>query len=124
MALLFEDLSYQINGALFDVYRLIGFGHKEVVYQKAVAECLKGRGLQFKEQVKADIIINGTCIGKYFLDFLVEGSVVLELKSRSHFQSADYRQVKAYLETTGLKLGILAAFTQTGVRLRRVLNEY
>lgn len=116
------ELSYQVLGVLFEVNKEIGYGHKEVIYQKAISVLLRARGIQFQEQVRTEIVVAGEAIGELILDFLIDGKVVLELKANNNFRSADYRQVKTYLNTTGLQLAILATFTPTGVRHQRVLN--
>ena len=71
-----KELSYSIIGALFDVYNEIGFGHKERMYQKALTVMLKKRNVAFKEQVKVDVVLHNEVIGKYFLDFFVEGRII------------------------------------------------
>lgn len=122
MGLVHEELSYEILGALFDVYNEIGPGHREHVYQKAVAVMFKKRKVVFEEQVKVDLWIADEIIGTYYLDFLVAGEVIVELKSRKNFRASDFRQTNAYLKTLGKKLAILATFAPEGVRFRRVLN--
>lgn len=117
-----KELSYSIIGALFDVYNEIGFGHKERMYQKALTVMLKKRNVAFKEQVKVDVVLHNEVIGKYFLDFFVEGRIIVELKANASFRVADYRQAMRYLQTMKLPLAILATFTPDGVRYRRVLN--
>jgi len=64
----------------------------------------------------------GREIGIYFLDFLIEDKIILEIKKREYFSKKDIDQVYAYLKATKLKLGIIAHFTKSGVKFRRVLN--
>ena len=87
--LLYPDLSYQINGALFEVFRQIGGGHDEKYYQKAVAIALKKAGLKFHEQAHVPLLFDGQHVGKYYLDFLVEEKIILELK-KSNFSMEYY----------------------------------
>lgn len=111
--LVHPELSYKIVGALYDVYNAIGPGHLERVYQKAVTEALKDRKLTFAEQVQADLVYKGKPVGKYFLDFLVENAVVLELKQGDRFRRHNIEQTISYLKATNLKLAILANFNET-----------
>jgi len=120
--LVHPELSYKIVGALFDVYNVLGHGLLEKNYQRAVAEAFKTRGIAFKEQVPVPLSFQGKEIGKYFLDFLVEESVVLELKQGDRFRKGNLDQVNAYLRSSGLRLAILANFTQNGVLFRRIVN--
>ena len=61
-------------------------------------------------------------IGRYFLDFIVDGKIVVELKIASEFKYKYVRQVLEYLNTTNKKLAILIYFTKSGVRYRRIIN--
>jgi GxxExxY protein len=122
--LIYEDLSYQIIGSLFEVYNEIGGCHKEIVYQRALALMFKKNGLKFKEQVYQPIEFSNAKIGSYYLDFLIEEKVVLEIKRKIRFSHVDYEQIKKYLKTTGLKLGLLASFSDNAVKFARVLNLY
>ena len=104
MTLIHKELSYEILGALFDVFNEIGYGHKEQVYQRAVSKVLSQKNIPFKEQVKGDLKMGEEKVGVYFFDFLIDEKVILELKSRSNFRSADFRQAISYLKSSGLKL--------------------
>ncbi len=124
MALVQEQLSYQVLGALFDVMNEIGYGHKEHIYQKAIPIALSNRNIPYKEQVRVKIVMMGEHVGSGYIDFLIDERLVLEIKSSYSFRSADFQQIQRYLKTLKLQLGILAAFSPTGVRYRRVLNTY
>lgn len=119
---IYPELSYKIVGALFDVYNAVGHGLLERTYQRAVAQSLKEHGLHFKEQVPYQVTFHGTTIGQQFLDFLIEGKIVLELKQGDRFRKENFNQVNAYLSATGCKLAILANFTSDGVVFRRIVN--
>lgn len=122
--IIYKDLSYEVMGCLFEVLRELGSGHEEKIYQKALAKEFKEKGLNFKEQVYVKIDYKGEKIGAYFLDFLIEGTIVLEIKRNPRFSNKDFEQIDKYLKTTGLKLGILASFTRDRVKYKRVLNLY
>jgi len=122
--LIYSDLTHKIIGALFNVFNDIGPGHKESFYQKGVACELKEIGLIFKEQLPAKIIYKGKNIGIYYFDFLIDGRVVLEIKVRNFFSAKDIDQLYSYLKVRNLKLGIIAHFTKTGVKFKRIVNLY
>ncbi len=119
--LLYPELSYKILGKAFNVWSEIGFGHKEAFYQKAMAGALK-EDFEIKEQCPAKIVYNGRNIGIYYFDFLIDNKIVLELKVRNYFSVKDIKQLYSYLKSQKLKLGILAHFTRTGVKYKRVVN--
>lgn len=123
-SVLYPELSYQIIGACFDAFNEIGSGHKERIYQKAVATNLLRHALSFKEQVHCPLECAGIKIGDYFLDFLVCDLIILELKVGAHFRKKDFDQVKSYLSKTQCMLGILVRFSDEGVVFHRVLRPF
>ncbi|MFA6446973.1 MAG: GxxExxY protein [Patescibacteria group bacterium] len=120
--IILPELSYKIVGTLFDVYNDIGFGHLERVYQAAVAGKLSDQKINFIEQVPVVISSEGKEIGKYYLDFLINDSIILELKQGKRFNKTNYDQVNAYLISKHLQLAILASFTPQGVIFKRLVN--
>jgi len=67
---------------------------------------------------------NDKIVGKYYLDFLIEDKIVLELKRGNIVAVNNIDQVKGYLTALNLKLAIIASFTFNGVKINRILNEY
>jgi len=120
--LIYPEMSYEIVGILYDVYNQLGFGHKEKFYQNAIALALKGKNFIFKEQLYVPLLFNEKVVGRYFLDFLIDHKVVLEIKKDSIFYKKHIDQVFGYLKANNLKLGILANFTKSGVRYKRIVN--
>ncbi|HBU07469.1 MAG TPA: hypothetical protein DEB09_05310 [Candidatus Magasanikbacteria bacterium] len=122
--LLYPELSYEINGVLFDVFRQLGGGHREKYYQEAVRMALQKTGLNFEEQVYVPLKFDGKIIGKYYLDFLIEDKIVLELKRGNIVAVNNIDQVRQYPSALNLKLAIIASFTYNGVKINRILNQY
>jgi len=121
--LLYPELSYKIIGLLFDVHNKLGSGYQEKYYQKAMKLKLNKENLKFKEQLKVDLNFENTNIGRYFLDFLIENKIILELKVGNNFHRQDYKQIKAYLKSKNLELGILALFSNNSLQYKRILNK-
>ena len=107
---------------MIEVFKELGSGYQERYYQKSVALEFKKRGSKFQEQVFVPLTYKGDDIGKYYLDFLIEGKVALELKKDKPFSKKNIEQVVAYLKANNLKLGILANFTRDGLKFKRILN--
>ena len=120
--LIYPDLCYQIIGILFEIYKQLGSSYHEKYYQKIVAMELKNCGLKYREQVLAPLFYKNKRVGNYFLDFVIENKIVLELKKGEKFPRKNIEQIYAYLKATGLKLGILANFTKNGVKFKRIVN--
>lgn len=120
--LVYPELSYEIVGILFTVYNNLGYGYQERYYQRAVAKELEKAKLKYKREQKAVIKYRGSIIGRYFIDFVVENMIVVELKVSNDFYKKDINQVLGYLKATGLKLGILFIFTKEGLKFKRIVN--
>jgi len=120
--LLYPELSFKIVGILFNVDNELGPGHKEKYYENAVATALRTSGLQYKQQLYVPLQYNGNVVGKYFLDFLVEEKIVLELKQGDSFSKKNIDQTLSYLKANKLQLGIIAQFTSQGVKYKRIVN--
>jgi len=119
---LYEDLSYKIRGACFDVHNKLGGGHKESIYQKALAIELEKVGVKFEREKSLTISYENENIGVYRPDFLIGSEIVLELKAVD-FISKDYEvQLLNYLKSTKLPLGFLINFGPKKVEIRRRVN--
>lgn len=120
--LAYPELSYDIIGANFRIFNKIGWGHRELYYQRALARELELLGLSFKRETVILLRYENKIIGRYVPDFIVEDKVILELKVVSKLGYTHIHQVLPYLKETNLKLAILIYFTKDGVKYRRVIN--
>lgn len=120
--LVYKELSYEIVGILYEVYKKLGGGYQEKYYQRAISLKLKKNNLKFKEQICIDLKVENESIGKYFLDFLIEDKIILEIKAAPKFYDRDIKQVLGYLKSTNLDLGILANFNRNELVYKRILK--
>jgi len=120
--LLYPELSYQIIGCAFEVFNVLGGGHKEIAYHKACGIEFAKKSIAFNENLYSPLIYQDSVVEKNFFDFSVENKIVVELKSRDRFIKRDFEQLSNYLNNSNLKLGILIAFGRTDVKFKRVLN--
>jgi GxxExxY protein len=120
--LIHPELSYKIIGCCLNVYNTLGGGYQEKVYQSAVSRELANSKISFLEQIKADIFYRNNKIHRYFLDFIVDNKIVLELKVSPRFNSKDIIQALNYLKQTNLQLGILVSFHRDAFFYKRVLR--
>lgn len=119
---IYGELSYQINGIVFEVFNTLGPGLSEKYYQRAIFEALKSAGFKVQRELYIPLTFKGIKIGNYYLDFLIEDKIVLEIKKGDHFRKTNINQVYEYLVATNLKLGILANFTSSEVKIKRIVN--
>lgn len=122
--LIYEELSFQLIGVLYKIHNTLGHGFQEKYYQRAIGKVLDKEKIKYREQVMFPIALDGVNIGRYYVDFVVENKIVLEIKSKSFFSQRDIKQLLGYLKISGIDLGILAAFTSEGVRIKRILRGW
>ena len=106
-----NDITYKINGAVFEVNRELGPGFLEKVYENALLIELKERGLKAKNQVPIKVEYKGKIVGEYYADIVVENQIIIELKAVESLQKIHDAQLLNYLKATGYKIGLLINFT-------------
>ncbi|MCL5666546.1 MAG: GxxExxY protein [Patescibacteria group bacterium] len=120
--MLYEDLTRKIIGALYKVYNALGYGYKEKEYQKALAMELEKLGLKYQRELCSNLKYEDRVITKFFVDFLIESLVVLELKVANEIYPKHLQQVIQYLKNHSLKVGLIGAITPNGIIIKRVAN--
>ena len=106
-----------------EVHNILGSGFLEAVYQVALEKELKLRKIPFEHKVKLPISYKGELIGEYEADLVVDGKIVVELKSVSRFSSAHEAHAIHYLTATGMQLALLINFGAGSLEYRRVIKS-
>lgn len=117
-----NEITYKINGAVYEVNRVLGHGFLEKVYEKALLAELRERELQALSQVPISVTYKGALVGDYFADIIVEGEVLLELKSVKKLDKSHEAQILNYLKATGLSIGLLVNFTYPKAVIKRFVS--
>ena len=112
-----KELAYQIHGAVWDVYNVLGPGLLESIYEEALYYELQQRGLKVERQKPVPIIYKGITLSSNFrLDLLVEDQIILELKSTEEIKAVYFKQIKTYLRLLNKQLGFLINFGEYDMR--------
>jgi GxxExxY protein len=114
-----NELTYQINGAIFEVNRELGVGFLEKVYENALLVELADRGFKAESQVPIEVMYKKKEVGEYYADIVVEDQVILEIKAVDSLQKIHEAQLLNYLKATGYKVGLLVNFTHPKAEIRR-----
>ncbi len=114
-----NDLTYRINGAVYEVSRVLGGGFLEKVYEKALLIELRERGLKAENQAPIQVKYKESVIGDYYADILVENRIILELKSVNKLGKSHEAQLLNYLKATGYSVGLLINFTYPKSEIKR-----
>ena len=104
------QLYEQIRQASEEVYKDLGAGYNESIYEEALAIELRERKIPYEVERTTEIFYKGEKVGTHRLDFILEGKLVVELKAASNITPSHIGQTKAYLKTLGLKNGIVVNF--------------
>jgi len=113
--LLYEDLTYQLNGLFFKVHGLLGRFAREKQYCDSLEEIFKSSGVEYKRE----FALGNT--GNRF-DFVIEDKIIIEVKVKDFIGDTEYSQLKRYLDRSGMELGILVNFRDERLTPKRVLK--
>ena len=118
-----NELTYEINGAVFEVNRVLGPGFLERVYQNALMVELRNRGLKAESQAAITVDYKDNVVGEYIADVLVEEKVILELETVDRLEKIHEAQLLNYLRATGIKIGILVNFKHIRAEIKRMVLD-
>jgi GxxExxY protein len=114
-----DKLTYEINGAVFEVNRLLGSGFLEKVYENALLHELRIRGLKAENQVPLSVQYKDIVAGEYFADIVVEDRIIIEIKAVERLLKIHEAQILNYLKATQSKLGLLVNFSYPKAEIKR-----
>lgn len=121
--LIYQELSYKINGILFRVANELGRYKNEKQYCDAIERLLKDAGINYEREKIPPVSFNGERSGRNKVDFLIEEKIILEVKAKPFVTKQDYYQTRRYLEALSKKLGILVNMRRYALTPKRVLNS-
>ncbi|HEX6645208.1 MAG TPA: GxxExxY protein [Gemmatimonadales bacterium] len=123
MGYVFDELSRDVINAALAVHRALGPGFLESTYERALRIALEHRGLQFESQYRIHAVFEGVIVGAARIDFLVDKSLIVELKSVESLAPVHFAQVRAYLRATRLHVALLINFNAPRLTIRRILMD-
>ena len=119
-----DPLTDSIIAAAICVHRELGPGFLDTVYEEAIALEFGEREIQFVRQKPVSILYREHHVGEHRLDFLVESSVIIELKSVADFENIHYAVMRSYLRATDLQVGLLLNFATATLSVKRVSPQF
>lgn len=124
MDIIYQEEGYQINGAIFEVYKEKGCGFLEDVYQECMEIEFELQGIPFEAQYPLKLEYKGrTLRRKYIPDFICFGKIIVEIKAVKEITDEHRAQVQNYLRATGYKLGLIVNFGHyPKVQIERIAN--
>jgi len=120
--ILHKDLSYRITGLCFKVQNQLGRFCREKQYSDLLEEILLKEGVNYKREFELKKFNTKSPKGNR-VDFLIEGKIIIEIKTKDFITKEDYYQIQRYLNGADLELGMIVNFRNKYLKLKRVLNS-
>ena len=116
-----EELTGQIIGAAIEVYKALGPGFIEVVYENALALELRAQSIPFERQWSVPVVYRGSEVGLHRVDLLVAATVIVELKAVKAIENVHFAVVRSYLRAVGREHGLILNFAKPPLEIKRVI---
>lgn len=121
--LIYEELTYKLNGVLFKVAKERGIYCNENQYCDAIEKMLQEYGLKYEREKRLPIAFDGERAGRNRIDFLIENKIILEVKAKPFITKEDYYQTMRYLKAFNKKLALLVNMRRHNIIPKRILNK-
>ncbi len=120
--LLCAEITEQILGAAFEVWKVLGYGFLEKVYENALSEELRRRNCSVQSQFGMEVFYKGASVEHYATDLLVENKIIVMLKAEKEYNPKHEAQALNYLKATGRKVGLLINFGGHKCEFKRLVK--
>jgi len=115
------ELSAEVIGCAMEVSNELGVGFLESVYHNALVIALTSKGLSVETQKPVAVAFRGITVGRFYMDIVVNGKVVVELKAARALAPEHSAQVLNYLRAAGIEVGLLMNFGTSRMEYRRLV---
>ena len=118
----FSEETYEIFGICMEVHRILGKGFAEIVYKDALEYEFKMRGINYEREKEYSVSYKNIILPhRFYADFVVLGSIILEVKSTPSIGSEAMAQVLNYLAISKCKVGLIANFGELSFKSKRLI---
>ncbi len=114
-----SEITEKILGAAFEVHNTLGCGFLEKVYENALIEELRLRGVKVEAQKEIQVFYKNKKVGTYIADLVIEGKVIVGLKAVESISTVHMAQVLNYLKASGYEVGLILNFAKTKLEYQR-----
>lgn len=114
-----DELTYAVIAQGYRVYDHFGYGFLESAYVNALAHACRKIGLRVERERHAPLYFDGEVVVNYRVDLLVEGRLMVEVKTKDQLEPQDIKQVWNYLRCTDLEVALLMNFGPRKLHVRR-----
>ena len=118
-----SEVTGKILGAFFELHKELGLGFSEKIYESALEVLLTEVGLFVEKQKDIFVYFHGRIIGEYKADMIINGVVLLEIKSVEKLIDAHDAQLLNYLKSTEIEVGLLLNFGRQAEFRRKIYDN-
>ena len=118
-----EQLTDKIIGCAIEVHKKLGPGFLESIYANAFIIELQKQNFKVERQREVVIKYDGVEVGRHRLDFIVDDTIVVELKAVKNIEDVHFAIVKSYLKALGKERGLIINFSQKVIEVKRVIHK-
>ena len=122
MELKHSETTGKIIKAFYSVYNELGYGFLEKVYENALVVELRSIGLMVEQQKPINVFYRDTLVGEFYADLVINGIVIVELKSAESIARAHEAQLVNYLRATRYEVGLLLSFGKSAEYKRKIFD--
>lgn len=121
--ILYKELSYEIVGCYMTIHREYGRHHNERIYHNLLSEQFDLKGIQYKSKPRISVYSRNTGkeVGFYVPDFLIDSSIIVEIKAIPFNRKEDQIQLSEYIKTTPYELAHLVNFGTPRLFIKRII---
>lgn len=118
-----NKISEIVIGCAYTIGNALGNGFLEKVYENALAHEIRKKSLDVKQQYPIEVFYDGTVVGQYVADLLIENTLLVELKTVKTIDENNLAQCLNYLKATQLPLCLLINFGKPRVEVKRIFQS-
>jgi GxxExxY protein len=120
--LLFKEKTYKILGICMEIHKVLGVGLKEINYKDAMEIDFIDQEVPYKREERYVVKYKDKVLrNPYVADFVVDDSLIIEVKSTSAIIDSNIRQALSYLTVSGMKLGLVINFGEKSLTWKRII---
>ncbi len=120
--LIYPDECYLLYKIFYEMQNELGTKFQEKHYVRAAESKFTENKIPYQKNVLIKVYYNRNLLGKFYVDFIVWNKIILEFKTSDFISQDHIKQLIRYLESTGLKLGLIINFRKRPIKPKRVIN--
>lgn len=120
--LIYPELSYKLTGLFYKIHNNLGRFCTEKQYTDAIDKLLEENKIKYQRENYIRLRFNNNDIMGIFPDFVIEDTIIVDIKAKKFITKEDYNQMQRYLQLLNFKLGLIVNFRNVYLKPKRIIN--